>query len=126
MRREVPAGLAGTIREVHGEAGETWLAQLPELLRAWEERWGLEVGEPFEPLSYNFAARARRGDGEALVLKAGIPSQEMRCEAEALRAWDGRGSVRLLEADLKDGALLLERLEPGTPLVEVEDDAAAT
>jgi streptomycin 6-kinase len=33
--------------------------------------------------------------------------------------------VRVLEADVERGALLLERLTPGTPLSEVEDDASA-
>jgi streptomycin 6-kinase len=46
----------------------------------------------------------------------------------ALRAFGGRGAARLVESDAGAGALLLERLEPGTPLTTlcVEDDEAAT
>jgi streptomycin 6-kinase len=47
---------------------------------------------------------------------------------EALRLFGGRGAVRLVDFDTKDGVLLLERLEPGTPLTTLceTDDAAAT
>jgi streptomycin 6-kinase len=54
--------------------------------------------------------------------------REMRTEVAALRIWAGDGAVRLLHADLERGALLLERIEPGSMLVEVarDDDDAAT
>src|SRR5207249_103772 len=51
------------------------------------------------------------------------PAGEFRAEAEALRLFDGRGAARLLAADLGRGALLLERLEPGTPLTDIADAA---
>src|SRR5262245_35937624 len=41
---------------------------------------------------------------------------ESEQEADGLRFWNGDGAVRLLDADPKSGALLLERCEPGTPL----------
>ena len=44
----------------------------------------------------------------------------------ALRLYDGRGIARLLDADEEQGVLLLERLQPGIPLAQVEDDDAAT
>jgi streptomycin 6-kinase len=47
-------------------------------------------------------------------------------EAVALRVFDGRGAVRLLEADLDRYCTLLERLEPGTSLLSVQDDERAT
>ena len=36
-------------------------------------------------------------------LKAGVPHKELFSEMEALRVYDGRGSVRLLEADSEQG-----------------------
>jgi streptomycin 6-kinase len=53
---------------------------------------------------------------------------ETRNEIDALALWDGDGAARLLGADPEIGALLLERLEPGTMLTEVAraDDDAAT
>jgi streptomycin 6-kinase len=43
-------------------------------------------------------------------------------EIEALKIYEGRGAVRLLEADSDRGALLLERLLPGNMLCTVEDE----
>ena len=69
-------------------------------------------------------------DGAEVVLKAGVPNKELRTEAAALRAFNGRGSVRLLGADPDAGLLLLERLRPGAVLTaladEAHDDAATT
>ena len=62
------------------------------------------------------------------MLKVGVPGPELLSEVEALRLFGGRGAARLVAADARSGALLLERVEPGAPLVALceEDDAAAT
>jgi len=59
-----------------------------------------------------------------LKLVRSIP--EATCEIQALRCYDGRGAVRLIDYNETDRHLLLERLVPGTPLAECEDDEAAT
>jgi streptomycin 6-kinase len=58
------------------------------------------------------------------VLKVGFPQEESEHEGLVLRLWDGDGAVRLLAEDPERHALLLERCEPGTPLLEVDDDEA--
>ncbi len=61
------------------------------------------------------------------MLKVGSPGHDVSREAAALRAWDGRGAVRLLEYDADRRALLLDRVRPGTALSpEVLDDDACT
>lgn len=60
------------------------------------------------------------------VLKLQFPDRESTYEAEALRAWDGRGAVHLLDHDPEHHALLLERLLPGTPLSLIDSDDALT
>jgi streptomycin 6-kinase len=63
-------------------------------------------------------APVRGPKNEHLVLKVGWMHDEARHEADGLRVWQGRGTVRLIDA-LVDGdvnALLLESCEPGTPL----------
>jgi streptomycin 6-kinase len=52
----------------------------------------------------------------------------VQAEADALAGFAGEGASRLLAADSAEGALLLERLNPGTPLTDVaeRDDDAAT
>ena len=49
-----------------GDAGRTWLDDLPALVEEYAARWSLNVYPPFEPLSYNFAAPATGPDGRAV------------------------------------------------------------
>ena len=112
---------------VWGAERARWLARLPETVSEFATRWGLDaVDSPFD-LSYNYVLAATR-HGRPVVLKLGVPRDEMTCEIAALRLYDGAGAARLIEADAAAGALLLERLEPGEPLARVagRDDAAAT
>jgi streptomycin 6-kinase len=120
--------LARVTVALHGDAGREWLEGLPALVEECAARWSLKVGPPFAPLSYHYAAPADGPGGEALVLKLGVPARGLLCEIEALLAFGGRGAARLVDSDAGHGALLLERLEPGTPLSALceEDDAAAT
>ena len=91
--------------------------------------WGLTDVGPLET-TYDGTASVWAACSPAfgpVVLKVGSPGHDVSREAAALRAWDGRGAVRLLEHDVERGALLLERVTPGTPLdPEVLDDDACT
>jgi streptomycin 6-kinase len=106
------------IADVHGRRGVRWLSRLPGILAECADRWSLTVLPPFEPLSYNYVAPAIRGDGSEVVLKVGVPGPLLRCEIAALRHFAGHGCARLLAADARRGVFLLERLRPGTPLVD--------
>jgi len=105
------------------------------LLRSTAEalgaRWRLDLGDAFPSTpgsEQNLVVAARRADGQPCVLKISPDLGETRAEIAALTLWDGRGAVRLLASDLDLGALLLERVEPGTMLAELaaRDDDAAT
>ncbi len=123
-----------TLRVVaHGELdwlegspeGRAWLAALPAAVEACARRWDLEVGEPFAYAVESLAMPVvRRGDGARLVLKVRFVGRENALEGEALRAWDGRGAVRLIDEAPEHGALLLERAEPGHAVSTLEPDAA--
>jgi streptomycin 6-kinase len=121
----IPENFARTMAEVYGEEGVAWVAGLPALLERCAARWGLTLEPPYT-LSYNYVAPAVRAGGTPVVLKVGWPGQELRTEIAALRVYDGHGIAQLLDADPDWGALLLERLTPGTMLSEVPDDAEAT
>jgi streptomycin 6-kinase len=99
--------------------GAEWLEGLPSLIDECAERWDLELGSPMPGGYCSFVAPA----GDA-VLKIGWPHEESEHEALALRVWDGDGAVRLLADDPERNALLLERCEPGTPLLDLGDDEA--
>lgn len=119
----VPDNLARTTVELHGEAGVRWLDQLPALVARCARRWSLTVQAPFAPLSYNYVAPVVRADGIRAVLKLGVCGPQIMAEIEALRLINGAGGVRLLEVDPDQGALLLERLCPGTPLAALVANA---
>jgi streptomycin 6-kinase len=112
----------------HGEKGLDWLRRLPTILINCEQRWGLTIAQPFayESYAYHYVAPATRSNGQAVVVKAHAPTNEFVQEAEALRLCAGHGMARLLDYDMHDRVLLLERLLPGTPLLEIEDDEEAT
>ncbi|MBF4992847.1 phosphotransferase [Arthrobacter gandavensis] len=57
--------------------------------------------------------------GAPAVLKLPFPHPEAESEAPALQLWSGRGAVRLLDRDPAGSALLLERLDPETSLLQV-------
>jgi streptomycin 6-kinase len=64
-------------------------------------------------------------DGTEAVLKIPVDADvESVQEPEALRFWDGRGAVRLIDRDPGSRAYLIERCVPGTPLGRAYDDQA--
>jgi streptomycin 6-kinase len=89
-------------------------ARVDELARAWR----VAVEETLETQS-SLVAFGRRG-AQAVVLKVvRRPGDEWRC-GEVLAAFEGQGTARVYEH--VEGAVLLERLRPGTPLVELALD----
>lgn len=106
-----------------GAAGHKWLARLPAIVRACVERWELEIEAPYEELWYNCVVKARL-DGQPVVLKVCHPGHETVEEATALRHFDGRMCVRLLDYDPGLEVLLLERAEPGEMIETLRDGVA--
>jgi streptomycin 6-kinase len=113
---QIPDGVVQMNIAANGEAGRAWLQSLPGMVEEVRARWGITVGPAFQGGVVGFVAPALRSDGERVVLKISFVDEETRNEADALELWDGNGTVRLLDADRDRGALLLERLEPGTSL----------
>jgi len=122
----LPDSFTKNITSTFGEAGVTFLAQLPARLDECARRWNLTVLQPFPNLSFNYAAPAILRGGTAAVLKLGVPHRELLTEIDALRLYAGDGCARLLDADPEHGALLIERLRPGTLLSAHPDDEEAT
>jgi streptomycin 6-kinase len=116
------------VRGAFGAEGGQWLRRLPVTVDTFVRRWSLSSIRPIPDLSYNYVATATTNDGVPVVLKLGVPQRELQTEIDALQHFDGQGCVRLLKADGARGALLLERLLPGSTLADVAatDDAEAT
>lgn len=125
-RVTVPAHYRDHIIELLGGEGAVWTAGLPDLVDDLAEDWSLDVGDVVEPLTFNFIVSARLQDGSPCILKLGFAGGGMERELEALKFFDGRGAVRVLRDDPQRWAMLLKRVEPGTPLTAVDDDERAT
>jgi streptomycin 6-kinase len=123
---KLPPAFARRMAEMFGDDGRRWLARLPARLDDYAQRWSLRLLPPFAELSYNYVLPVIQANGETAVLKIGYPRPELTREIAALRLYDGRGMVNLLAADTLGGAMLLERAQPGTMLLDWQDDEAAT
>jgi streptomycin 6-kinase len=107
---EVPAGLDA--QRVLGPAWVAWLDRLPRLADGVVQEWGLVLdGQPMHGYC-SLVLPVVSAEGQPAALKIAFPDEESEHEALALQAWQGRGAVRLLRADPRRRAMLLERLEP--------------
>jgi streptomycin 6-kinase len=122
----VPADFVIRVRELYGHQGDEWLQGLPELLDRCVNRFGVSLEAPFSNLSWNLILKATKHDGTPVVLKIAVLKAELSRELSVLHAYAGRGGIRVIDADVDLGALVLERAEPGTPLSTIEDDNLAT
>jgi len=142
----LPPEFISIITNTFGKDGEYLIADLPTLIDEASVRWGLTDVQPVENLSYNFVAFARRGEvlsprdtvenqeigqgdpapTQDVILKIGVPRDELTSEIAALRLFNGDGACQLIDADEEKGFLLLERLRPGVMLSTLEDDEEAT
>ncbi|MFF8775036.1 aminoglycoside phosphotransferase family protein [Kitasatospora sp. NPDC015120] len=122
----VPEALAASLVDLFGEEGRAWVRRLPALASESADRWELRIdGAPAHGVA-GLVLPVRRADGTGAVLKLQPVDEETAGEPLALRAWGGRGAVRLLDHDPATGTLLLERLDPARSLHAVPDDLAAT
>jgi len=81
-------------------------------------RWGVVIDETMETNTSAIAFGIR--DRDAVVLKVvKSPGDEWNA-GKVLQAFGGRGVVRAFEC--VPGAMLVERLRPGTALVELSSD----
>ena len=107
------------IEAVETEGRQVWLATVPATVKAVQERWSLECGEPFQPGGQTaWVAPAHDANGGDVVLKVAWRHPEAEHEADGLVEWNGEGAVRLLAAEHFDDTtvLLVERCLPGSSL----------
>jgi streptomycin 6-kinase len=90
-----------------------------------EKEWMLQIEGPVSNLSYNYVLHAKDANGTPVMLKLGVPSFDFTNEIRTLKVYGGKGCARLLKADEGRGAMLLEKLVPGTMLSEEKDEKAA-
>lgn len=102
----------------------SWLLTVPTRLELCAKRWRVTIGERLGAGNTSRVFGCVDDYGRNLVLKLAPAEMRPELEAAALTVWDGRGSVRLIAFEPEAGALLLERLVPGTALPPLADAAA--
>lgn len=105
-----------------GPAVADWCAELPALVDTVARRWGLRLGSALPAGSNSVLLPCQAGNGEEMVLKLCPDLMIAADEATALHLWSASPHVvQLHDADLDRGALLLERVYPGTRLQDEPD-----
>lgn len=107
------------------EDGRRWLADLPGLTGETLARFDARQDGPLLAGMVSLVVPAVTAAGRPVVAKVRWPHPEAAHEAAALRAWAGTGAaVELLDEAPDLDALLLERLDPGTPISTLPPAAA--
>jgi streptomycin 6-kinase len=105
---DLPAALVA--RALHDEGWAAWVDVLARTVRDLLDEWELALdGAPMHG-STALVVPVRSKDGAAVV-KIAQPHDERQHEILALQTWHGRGAARLLRADPRRHAMLLERLQ---------------
>ncbi|WP_256988044.1 aminoglycoside phosphotransferase family protein [Rhodococcus sp. 05-2255-3C] len=107
----------------YGEAGQSWLLNLPEVIASRCEAWDLRPAGPIRHGNCAVVIPVDRPAGSA-ALKVSWVDGKTRHESAALAQWKGSGAVRLLDVDACSGSLLLELLDADRTLEGIEIDAA--
>ena len=102
-----------------GDGVAAWFDELPDLLGTLAERWRIELGSPIPRGSVSVVVRCRLEDGRRGVLKISPDRPRIAGEGAALESWTTPHTPSVLALDERLGALLIEAIEPGTPLVEL-------
>ncbi len=114
----VPDGVLATDL---GPGWDRWRARLPRLAEDLLGEWGLRQDGPPSSGLTALVLPVLDADARPGALKLGWPHPEAEHEHLVLRAWAGRGAVRLLRADPGRSALLLERADASTDLSVLPD-----
>ena len=120
MGPTVPGIDAGTRQRLTARFGhevEIWFDALPGVLTALADRWQFKLGSPIPRGSVSAVFRCRMADGRRAVLKASPDRARLAFEGAALEAWHTVHTPAVIALDEQLGALLIEAIEPGTPLV---------
>jgi streptomycin 6-kinase len=87
------------------------------VLRRLAERWNLEWGDLIQRGSMSAVIRCA-AEGQPAVLKVSPERTRVAHEAAALASWRTKHVPAVLAVDAALGALLIEAIEPGTPLAD--------
>jgi streptomycin 6-kinase len=101
-----------------GAGVDAWLDELPHLLGSLATRWQVELGAVIPQGRMSVVVRCLMPDGRPVVLKVSPDKERVANEAAALGRWRTAHTPWVYAVDESAGAMLLEAIEPGTPLID--------
>jgi len=121
---DISADFEKRVSGAWGDDGKQWLKNLPDILDQCATKWDLTMEKSTYRLSYNYVTNVKRRSGQTAVLKVGYPHRELFQEMDAVIAFSSGKGVKVLETDRDLGAMLLQKIMPGTTLAEISEDEA--
>ena len=92
---------------------------MPGRLLVLRERWSLDIESVLPKGSMSVVLRCRTAQGERAMLKICPDRERVATEIAGLARWSTPHIPTVLRADPSMGALLIEEIVPGTPLLHV-------
>jgi len=111
----VTSDVLAHVDAVFGDDVEAWHEALTSRLPAIVDQWELQLGEAMVG-GWNSVVLACHGPRGAAVLKLTLRPEAVHLEGQALEHWGPGAAAEVRGVDATRGALLLERLVPGTSL----------
>ena len=93
--------LIKNVTNTWGDKGKDWLNQLSSIIEPLSNHWSLTDIKPVNNMSYNYVALATQNNSTPVVLKICCDEQLIANEYKALKHFDGRGSIRVLDMNKK-------------------------
>jgi streptomycin 6-kinase len=101
--------------------GRNWLDVIHDTTRWCADQWNLTIGHELRLGLVGYVMEATDSDDRPLVLKLRDPGRLYQREVAALGAFNGRGAAKIISSAPEKGAMLLERVNPGTEMGELAD-----
>ena len=114
--------LKQNIANLYGSKGKDWIANLPAIVTALANHWGLSEIIPVSNMTFNYVAKAILSTGEPVVLKISYDKQSIINEKRALTYLGLHGSIKFIDYNSTYNALLLQQAIPGITLKSLYRD----
>src|SRR3990167_10499033 len=108
---------------LYGDVGKQWLENLSPFISHYENQWHFKASKCFSDAQFNVVLNTIKNDS---VFKCCVTNKEFKTEVKALAHYNGHGAVKLLKYDIENGAMLLEKINPGSLLENVISIEEAT
>lgn len=119
---KIPETYKNNIINMFGESGEKWLNIVPNIVDKYVKKFNLKNIQILNDLTFNIIIFAECDSFGKIIFKVSLPNNELLIrETNALNKFNGFGACKCFYSNVDDGIIIIERLEPGKTLHEVED-----